>query len=248
MIRNYNGIHYDNRFREFDADLDFWKEQARRFGDPILEIGFGTGRVGLVLAREGYRITGLELEVSMLDRAREKIKEENLPVEVFQGDMRGFNLGQYFPLVILPFNGLAHLLTFRDLMDTLRAVERHLSPGGRFVFDYLNPNLEILSRDPNRWYPSSEYFDESGRKVVVREKSYYNAQSQVNRVTMEYSCETGEVSEDDIWMRMFFPCELEALLALNGWEIEGRFGNYSRAPFNSESPKQLIICSPRRKK
>lgn len=181
----------------------------------------------------------------MLGRAREKIKEENLPVEVFKGDMRDFSLRKNFPLVILPFNGLAHLLTFQDLMNTLRAVERHLSPGGRFVFDYLNPNLEILSRDPNRWYPSAEYFDASGRKVVVREKTCYDAQSQVNRVTMEYSYETGEVSEDDIWMRMFFPCELEALLALNGWEIEERFGDYSLSPFNSESPKQLIICSPR---
>ncbi len=245
MVKNYDGAVYDGRFQGYDADLGFWREQAQRFGDPILELAFGTGRVGLALAREGHTIFGLELQETMLTRARQKVEEENLDVTLIQGDMRDFRLGKKFPLIILPFNSLAHLLSYEDLGKMLQSVAAHLAPGGRFVFDYLNPSLEILSRDPERWFPSTEYTDEKGRKVVVKEKTRYDAANQINRVTMHYSYQDGQEFEDDILMRMYYPQELKALLDWSGWEIEDRMGDFSGSKFASESPKQIVICFPR---
>jgi len=243
--KNYDGAIYDGRFQDYDADLGFWREQAQRFGDPILELAFGTGRVGLALAREGYSIFGLELRETMLKRARKRVEEENLDINLVQGDMRGFNLGKKFPLIILPFNSLAHLLSYEDLGKMLQSVAAHLAPRGRFVFDYLNPSLKILSRDPEDWYPSAEYTDDQGQKVVVKEKTCYDSASQINRVTLHYSCDDGQEFEDDILMRMYYPQELKALLDCSGWEIEDRLGDFSGSKFSSESPKQIVFCFPR---
>ncbi len=245
MNKNYDGRIYDERFQGYGADLGFWREQAQRFGDSILELAFGTGRVGIALAREGYKLTGLELEQKMLEKARQKIKKEELSIDLVGGDMRRFNLGKKFPLIILPFNSLAHLLDYRDLGEMLDSVRKHLLPNGRFVFDYLNPSLEILSRDPDQWFPSAEYTDEKGLKVLVREKSCYNSATQINRVTMHYSYENGVEFENDLIMRMYFPRELEGLFDLNNWEIEERFGDFSGGEFKSDSPKQIVICYPR---
>jgi len=242
MSINYDGKFYDRRFLSYDYDLPFWKEQAAKWGSPILELACGTGRVSLELARQGYQVVGLDQAEEMLKEAQKKANEQNLKLEFKKGDMRNFCLEQKFPLIILPFNSLAHLHSYHDLEQLLSCVGQHLNENGRFVFDYLNPSLSILGRDPQKWYPSGEFYDSRGEKVIIQERCSYDSAFQINKITMKYNFPDGEVVEDILYMRMFFPRELEALLEYNGWVIEKRLGDFNGEEFSSDTPRQIITC------
>src|SRR5881296_3243350 len=116
-------------------DVAFYRNAARDFGDRILELGCGTGRITMALAEAGKRITGLDLSGRMLERAVEKRAalrvEARERVHLVQGDMTRFDLGEKFRLVIIPFRPFQHLLEIQQQLDCLNCVRKHLAPGGR---------------------------------------------------------------------------------------------------------------------
>src|SRR4029077_12470948 len=75
-------------------DATFYRDAARDFGDPILELGCGTGRITMALAEAGKRVTGLDISERMLERAGKKrlalYTEERERVHLVQGDMVKF--------------------------------------------------------------------------------------------------------------------------------------------------------------
>jgi ubiquinone/menaquinone biosynthesis C-methylase UbiE len=68
-----DGRHYDLQCKDFTEDIAFWIRQARKYGGPILELACGIGRITLPLAKEGFKITGLDIAESMLAEAEKKI-------------------------------------------------------------------------------------------------------------------------------------------------------------------------------
>jgi len=109
-----------------------------------------------------------------------------------------------------------------------------------------NPRLDILMRDPTRRYPVAEYPDPDGRgTVTITENNVYDRASQINRIKCYYDVSDGKeafVVENN--MRIFFPQELDALLSYNGFTVDAKFGDYDETPFESSSPKQLVVCRP----
>lgn len=130
---------YDRQYDLYRDDLHFYARLAENTGGRVLELGAGTGRVGVYLARRGVDVTGVELSANMLARARARAASSNVTPTFVQADMRDFDLGQTFDLVIAPFNALMHLYTPPDQLAALQAVARHLTPGGTFAFDLYVP-------------------------------------------------------------------------------------------------------------
>ena len=241
----FDGRHYDRHWRHLTADIPFWLNQAGKFGGPILELACGTGRVSLPLAKAGFAVTGVDISDSMLGEARKKAAAEDVAIEWLKGDVRSFNLGRKFPLVIFPFNTIAVMHEIEDFEACLGSAKRDLAPGGRFIIDVFNPSLDILRRDPNQRFPHCEYPDPDGQgNVVVMESSAYDAACQINRVQLFFTL-PGRAKEvvEEFTVRVYFPRELDALLKYNGLTMESKFGNYDESPFTAASPKQLIICT-----
>lgn len=241
----YDGKYYDIKYRNLTQDIPFWIDMARRYGDPVLELACGTGRISIPLAREGFRVTGIDISDSMISRAREKLRHEDLSVEWVNADMRDFHLGKKYSLILLPFNSICHLLELRDLEGCLSCVKEHLKPYGRLIIDVFTPSPEILCRRPEERYPNTEFPDPNGRGIVeVTESNYYDGASQINRTRLFFKF-PGKKEEfvEELDMRMYFPQELEAILKYNGFKIEHKYGSYDLSEFSSQSPKQIIICS-----
>jgi ubiquinone/menaquinone biosynthesis C-methylase UbiE len=240
----YDGRHYDAAV-QFRQDIAFWIGQAKRYGDPILELACGTGRVAIPLAKAGYRVTGLDASTSMLAQARRRSAEEGVSVEWLHGDVRDFGLGKQFPVVIFPFNAICHLRGFEDLEACLTCVKRHLRPDGRFILSEFNPRLDILLRSAEERYPHTQYVaPDDGGTIVVTENNVYDSATQINHVKL---CHTWPGSREEVVeelnMRIYYPQELDALLKYNGLRIEAKLGDYDGAPFASASPYQVIVCS-----
>ncbi len=238
-----NGEHYDLLFAGDTEQLIFWHECVQMYGDPILELAVGTGRIAIPLAQAGHRITGIDLSAAMLAEARHKAADQQLSLALHEGDMRQFDLGQRFRLVILANNALCHLLTIEDFERTMRTVRQHLEPEGRFIVENFVPNLKFLLHQPDQRYPFSDYPDPNGAgQIVVTQTSWYDSATQIrhNRTYYQYPNQTEEVS-GSLDMRMYFPQELDALFRYNGFAIEHKYGGLDRRPFDGQSTMQVFV-------
>ena len=137
---------YDRLFPGAERAVDFYRAEADRQGGSVLELGCGTGHKLIPIASDGHPCVGLELSPDMLAEARRKAEARGVELEWVQGDMREFDLGRTFDLVIIAANSLLHLHEVRDLVDCFRSVRRHLAPGGRLVFDVFNPSVRMLAQ------------------------------------------------------------------------------------------------------
>ena len=104
-----------------------------------LELGIGTGRIALPLARRGVDVHGIDLSRAMVARLREKPGGEGIPVTI--GDFAGVRLEESFTLAYLVFNTIMNLTTQAEQIACFRNVAAHLEPGGCFVIEVSVPEL-----------------------------------------------------------------------------------------------------------
>jgi SAM-dependent methyltransferase len=115
----------------YRADLPLWRELAALTGGPILDIGAGTGRVALELARRGYEVVALDIDAALL--AELERRAAGLPVRTVVADARAIDLADRFPLILVPMQTIQLLPTTEDRVALLRGAAAHLAPGGRFA-------------------------------------------------------------------------------------------------------------------
>ena len=84
----------------YQADLPVWRNLVREHGDPVLDVGAGTGRVALDLARRGFRIVALDRDSALLSELGRRAVD--LPVRTVCADARSFDLGERFGAIIVP--------------------------------------------------------------------------------------------------------------------------------------------------
>ena len=236
---------YDLLFPGGQEAIDFYRDQADQQGGSVLELGCGTGRKLIPIASDGHPCTGIELSPSMLAEARRKADERDVRIEWIRGDMRDFDLGRTFDLVVVAANSLLHLHQADDLVACFRSVRRHLAPGGRLVLDVFNPSVRMLARaDGVRRAREALSFVDPDRGVVrVDVAETYDAATQVTRGTWYFSTDAAtDFRVASLDLRSIFPQELPLLIALGGLRVVGRFGDWSRGPFTSDAALQLYVC------
>lgn len=246
--------HYDESpiVRARTQDVAFYRRAAEEFGDPVLELGCGTGRITMALAEIGKRVTGLDLSERMLERAARKRsalnKEERERIHLVQSDMRKFDLGEKFRLIIIPFRPLQHLLETRDQIDCLDRVRKHLKPGGRLILDVFQTEAERM-HDPVHMRESSlvDYKTADGRQVRISERvAAFHRAEQINDVEMIYSVQHPDGRKERLvfaWpLRYFFRYEVEHLLARCGFRVTAEYGDFDRTPIRDDSPEMIFVA------
>ncbi len=240
------------------GDTAFWLTMAAAAdGGPILELGCGTGRVLLPVARAGYEIIGLDLSVPMLDRCRAKVdaqpQEVRERVRLVTGDMTSFDLGSGFGAITCPFAGFQQLRTTELQLACLERCRAHLLLHGRLVLDLPNPDPAPASYARERATDGEETAQvvewTDGRRIrwwmtVIG----YDRLLQVNECEVTY-----EIIEEDgasrrlteaIFLRYTFRYELEHLLVRAGFRLVALHGDYDRSPFGDGSPAMIVVAEP----
>jgi SAM-dependent methyltransferase len=123
-----NAIWHDLECGAYTEDLPLWRGLASEYGDPVLDIGAGTGRVALDLARHGHRVTALDNDRELISELA--IRAGGLSIETVIADARSFDLGQRFPLSVVPMQTIQLLGGREGRAGLLRCAKRHLTDGG----------------------------------------------------------------------------------------------------------------------
>ena len=179
----------------YDRDLPLWRELADREGSPVLDIGAGTGRVALDLARRGHEVVALDREPALLDALRDR--GDGLNVTTVQADARDFSLSRRFPLVLVPMQTVQLLGGPVGRARFLTCARDHLSPGGLLAIA-LADALEAF--DAEHDYPPLPDLREVGgvlyasRPVAVRDLGDRAAIDRVREVVARDG--TRSVSDD----------------------------------------------------
>lgn len=128
-----------------DHDVAFYLRQARQTGGPVLELGVGTGRVALPLARAGFAVTGVDDSRAMLGKLRYKMLFSRIGdrITLVRADMRRFTAPGRYALALIPFRAFHHVWTPDDQARTLRCIRHHLQKGGRLIIDLFDPRLDL---------------------------------------------------------------------------------------------------------
>lgn len=232
-----DGPHYDRLFGR--GYVEFWLAQARTKGGPVLELGCGTGKLSIPIAKAGFRVVGLDNSAALLHFAASKSHD----VKWVQGDMRSFNLNERFALIMLPSNNLGHLHTPEDFESCVSSVKRHLTDGGAFVIDVFVPNLKRVLLDPDVEYLLDEYDSPDGEgRVRVMARSRYEPTTQIVRTTTIRKIDGQPDLVGSLDLKMYFPRELEALVRWNGLRIADRYGGHAGEAFDEAARFQILVC------
>ncbi len=226
-------------------DLEFYRELALQSGNKALEVGVGTGRVAIPLAKAAVTVVGIDNSVHMLRVAREKLAKEPEAVRrrviLKKGDMRNFRLKQSFPFIYIPASTFDHNITVEQQKRTLNCIYKHLEKNGTFAFD-----LEQAKPDKpeTSWWIDRKEIDDG--KMVVR--SIFTRRNVTRRTCsldlffdvykngklLERYHEYGEIatiSKD----------EVTKLLEQNGFAVESIYGDFNKSKYRNASPKVVLV-------
>ena len=228
-------------------DLEFYRELAVRSGESALELGVGTARVAIPLARAGVRVVGLDNSEYMLEVAREKLAKEPEVVQdrvtLSRGDMMNLQLDQTFSFVYLPASTFDHCVTVQDRTRCLSGIYHHLEEQGKFAFDIEQVSLD---KPAATWWIDRK--ETNHDETVVR--SIFTRRDLARRICnmdlffdvyqkgklVDRYHEYGEVA-------ILFKDEVENLLKQAGFRVEAIYGDFDKSEFRRDSSRAVFVTN-----
>ncbi len=195
-----------------------------------LELGVGTGRIALPLARRGVPVAGVDLSRAMVRRLRAKPGGRDIAVTI--GDFATTRVDGSFSLVYLVFNTIMNLTTQAAQVACFRNAAAHLEPGGCFVVEVAVPELRRLP---------------PGETVVpflVRDDRWgFDQYDVANQGLVSHHLEVvgGHLEQLSIPFRYVWPAELDLMAELASLRLRDRWAGWRREPFTSDSRQHVSV-------
>jgi len=195
-----------------------------------LELGIGTGRIALPLARRGVPVHGIELSSAMVARLRAKPGGEDIGVTI--GDFATTTVDGAFSVAYLVFNTIENLTTQAAQVACFRKVAAQLEPGGCFVVEVGVPGLQRL--------PPGETIHAFHVSETRWGFDEYDVATQ-GLISHHFELLNGRVERSSIPFRYAWPSELDLMARLAGMRLRERWGGWNREPFTSDSRKHVSV-------
>jgi len=235
-----------------ESEINWYLEKVKTYGGPVLDLACGTGRITLLLLRQGYEVASIDNSEGMLNIFKKKLEKESpeLRKRVFieKNKISDFHLNRKFKTIIC-CDSFFHNLTVKEEINCLNCVAEHLRPEGRFLFNIPNPTLEFLSRCASpegkvfrkrKSYPLKNSTD----TVLIEESQEADLLEQTILTKLRYTRfnkDGAKIETEESWWKTRYLFQYEAihLLYRCGFEVESLAGNYNNGPVTTNS--QLIF-------
>jgi len=219
--------------------VQYLKKIFKRFGwkpKRILDLATGTGSVALLLAAEGYHVTGIDIAPRMIDMAREKAARQGVKNVAFLcQDATRLDVPGLFDAAVSLFDSLNYILTARALQQAFAGVYRHLKPGGSFIFD-LNSEYALeknLFSQDNLWDENAE--------VKHVWTAGYNKRTRMSTIDMQFYLPDGRTFREVHKERAHRHEDVKRFLAEAGFEFLDAYDAYSFLPAGRRSERIFYV-------
>lgn len=244
LFENYARKYDQESFTQGTAGECDFVEQEINFDKSlkILDVGCGTGRHAVELARRGYSVTGVDLSKQMLGRAREKALENKVQVNFIQADARALPFENKFDVAImLCESGFPLMETDEMNFEILKSVTRALKPGGKFIFTTLN-GLFPLFHSVKEFLKTHQ-----GENPAFYEGHTFDLMTFRDHSRLTLEGDDGQPIELEVNERYYVPSEITWLLKSLGYskvEIFGvRLGAYSREDKLTTDDFEMLVVA-----
>ncbi len=225
---------YDEWSLSVTEDVAFYVEQAVAAEGTVVELGIGTGRIGVPTALAGVPVIGVDSSAGMLDCCRRRAASAGVSdlLDLRLGDYSAPPVDELVRLVTCPFRAYLHLHTDAERLTALRAARDLLLPGGRLVFDVFAPSSEDIRETNGRWIE---------REVGIWERADWYPERR--RLDLSVRGEDGETTMHIAWL----PHERwQELLAEAGFDVVATYGWFDRRPYRGGEDTVFVAVRPLR--
>lgn len=225
-------------------DVAFWQRLAAAQTGAVLELGCGTGRITIPVARAGARVVGIDRSAEMLAYGRRRLRRTKLAAALVRGDIRHlpFRRRSGFSLVMAPYGILQSLTREQDLRATLTSVHRVLPRGGQFVVD-LVPDLPRWDEYQRR---TSLAGSRGGTKLTLVESVRQDVKRRLTIFDHEYIAKKGRerrVHRFSLTFRTLSVPQMAKRLENVGFRIQAVLGDYRGGPWDTRSDVWILIAT-----
>lgn len=218
----YDYLYQDKNYdKECDFIETFFSKSSSKVSS-ILDLGCGTGGHSLILAKRGYNVLGVDRSKEMIDIAKRKFDNLNLPIKFINSDINRINLNKKFDVIISMFSVINYQITNTALSEFCRVVKKHLKKDGIFIFDsWYGP--AVISQKPKECVKEIKV---DNSKTIIR---FTKPNLSLLEHTVEVSFKVWYLNKNKIskkteelhTMRFLFPQEIKYFLETAGFkEIE----------------------------
>ena len=240
---------YDLAWGDYADDVEMYEQFAQRGELASLELGVGTGRVALHLARTGHHVVGIDAALPMLARLQARLDPQTAPfVRAVDADMRDFDLApEKFDLVYCAANTFQHLVSHHDQIATLACVAKHLAAGGVFVVDVRTLRAVDWSGEATAVYLRAvREMADTGDQLMHFRSVVADATTQTTKTTYWFD----RVSADgavqravmNVTLRYTGLPELELLLDRSGLRVSAVYGDTDLSLYTEDSDTMILVA------
>ena len=245
-----DAAYYDAIHGSFRDDTGLWLSFAGRTDRPVLEVGCGTGRIALALARAGHTVTGIDPSPAMLAVARQKAEDDAFEVTFIEGATLELALEtEHYGLVIVPLDVFLYCEDGEEQVAMLRQLGQSLVFNGLLAIDLPGPAAAL---DPGSNGQQTLVFSGATAEGELFDCWHLHeddlaAQTRHLRVTYETVAEDGLVrrKKSDHLLRYVYRFELEYLVNAAGLELADIYGDYELGPLTNDSERMVAIVRRR---
>lgn len=240
---------YDLYVGDWLDDLSCCLAYAGAARTAVVEIGAGSGRLTIPIARAGVGVVALDVSAAMLSRLSARLAGEpddvRQRVRVVQGDVCTLSLGTRHDVILVPFYAFNYLLTPDAQRQALERMAAHLSPGGRVLIDVFVPHgliahcpaepvLKVDTLDPrtgNRIRGWNAYAIDKERQIETRRHSFEVTDPDGRVIRKEFVTQR----------RYSFASQLETLFAAEGFVVEDASTGYAGERADGAAEQLLYV-------
>lgn len=247
------GYFYDLELKGFLEDLAFYQEHMPQNAKNVLELGCGTGRLTIALAKREYCVTGIDISQAMVKAAENRCRAtaHRMRVHLACMDMTEFAFRQYFDAILIPYNTLNLLVDPKALRRCLRLSGQYLKHDSRIMMEVFTPDKKYFSLGRKRLL-QFRTFQDSDETIVRKESSRgydpetclldihqtyraYKKDRKAANETCHYRFQLTGLSRDR-W---------EHILARSGFTMEAVYGDDALSPYVPGQSSRMLVMAGR---
>lgn len=242
--------YYDLEHRSFTDDIDLYLQFIEAAGDPVLELGCGTGRILRAISEAGFAVTGVDSSSPMLAFARDALAVNGLDVDVtlVEGDFARNDLvdASQFGVAIVALDSLLHAQTQAEQLRVLSAAWTALDPRGQLIVDIINPTpTRLMAMDGDLTFAGTWPMNNGMRlDKLVAQHADPALQMIDNEIWYEVTSAEGTVkrTRTSFSQRWVSPAELVLMLQLAGFQDWRVYGSYELDELGPNSDRVIVAA------